>query len=34
MRERGFVRHFGHLGFFEVFTDREEKLKMVLQSLQ
>jgi hypothetical protein len=34
LRERGLVRHLGHLGFFEVLTDREKKLKMVLQSLQ
>jgi len=34
MRERGLVLHFGHLGFLEVFTEREKKLKMVLQSSQ
>jgi hypothetical protein len=34
MRERGWVLHLGHVGFFEVFTDREKKLKMVLQSSQ
>jgi hypothetical protein len=34
MRDRGLVRQRGHLGLFEVFTDREKKLKMVLQSLQ